>query len=794
MDMKDWKTKLLPKSLRAQLLNPIIFLVIAVSVGIGAIEEIASRTQLKALVDRQGVVALQGINKRLQDTQRDNEIFAQLLAEQSGIAKLVGQNQNVGLAQIFVPLKTRLSIDCIEIFNKESQELLDLGISDGVSHDALISNALSGLTKSDVVVSREGLIVSASAPIKSSQGIVGAIVVSTRLQGETLKSLQDNDTVEFAVFQDSQLISTTTSNLELVSLLKKFNHSSNALNQLNQTLERFNLNATIRPIENGGSILALISTRELVLAAKQRETIKLIGTLGMVLGILLVGILLTRKIAKPLEIMVDATRHIMYGNYNLQMPPSFETRELNDLAKALNYLAQQLQDRISKLTYQAFHDPLTNLPNRKLFEDRLQHALVSANRSNDSIAVLFLDLDNFKLINDSFGHKAGDQLLIAVSKRLETCLRNSDTLARLGGDEFTILLENILSMEYATAIANRIAEQLEAPFSLEGHEIFVTTSIGIATGALAQDRPENFLRNADAAMYEVKKSGKAHHQVFNLNMASQARQQLLLESELRRAIEHEEFKVYYQPIVQLDTGKIVEVEALVRWQHPQRGLVPPLEFISLAEETGLIIPIGQWVLQTACRQLQEWHLQYSSDPPLIMSINLSSKQFQQTQIAEKIAMTLQEHNLEPWCIKIEITESLLLKNTASNIDIMQRLKDLGVHLAIDDFGTGFSALNYLKQFPIDTLKIDRAFTSGLGEDVEDTAIVHAIIAFAKALNLSITAEGIETADQLALLQELKCDRGQGYYFSKPLTSEALSQQLALSRGNRPPTRSLKLSD
>lgn len=781
--MKDLKTKLLPKSLRAQLLNPIVFLVVMVSVGMGAIEEIASRTQLKILVERQGATALLGINKRLQYKRRENENFAQLLVEQNGIAKLVGQNQKVGLAQIFVPLKTRLNIDCIEIYTKESQELLDLGLSDGVSHDVLISNTLSGLTKSDVVVSREGLTVFASAPIKSSQGIVGVIVVGTRLHGEDLKSLQDNDTAELAVFQDNQLINTTTSNLELVNLLKNFKHSSNELNQLNQTLERFNLYATVQPIENGGSLLALISTRELFLAAKQREAIKLIGTLGMVLGILLVGILLTRKIAKPLEIMVDATRHIMYGNYNLQMPPSFATRELNDLAQAINYLSQQLQEQISKLTYLAFHDPLTNLPNRKLFEDRLQHALVSTNRSNDSIAVLFLDLDNFKLINDSFGHQAGDQLLIAVSKRLETCLRNGDTLARLGGDEFTILLENILRMEDAIAIANRIAEQLVVPFSLEGHEIFVTTSIGIAIGALTQDHPEDFLRNADAAMYEVKKSGKAHHQVFNLNMASQARQKLILEAELRRAIEHEEFRVYYQPVVQLDTGKIVEVEALVRWQHPERGLVPPLDFISLAEETGLIIPIGQWVFQTACQQLQEWHLKYPSDPPLIMGVNLSSKQFQQAQIVEGIALTLQKHKLEPCWIKIEITESLLLKNTATNIDIMQRLKDLGVHLAIDDFGTGFSALNYLKQFPIDTLKIDRAFTNGLGEDVQDTAIVHAIIAFAKALKLSITAEGIETAEQLALLQELKCDRGQGYYFAKPLTSEALSQLFASSEAN-----------
>lgn len=468
------------------------------------------------------------------------------------------------------------------------------------------------------------------------------------------------------------------------------------------------------------------------------------------------------------------------GNYN-KLVASSNIQELQDLGKAIDYLAKQLQVQISKLTYQAFHDSLTNLPNRPLFEDRLQRALARAQRNQNTIAVLFLDLDGFKLIDDSFGHKVGDRLLVMVSERLDSCLRDEDTLARLGGDEFTILLENIQDIEDATSVANRIAKQLELPFSLEEHEIFISASIGIAISTGDRDRPEEFLRDADVAMYAAKKSGKANHQVCNLNMASQARQQLLLETELRRAIERQEFRVYYQPVIHLDTGKIVELEALVRWQHPLRGLVPPLEFIPLAEETGLIIPLGQWILEEACKQLRAWHLQYPTDPPLVVGVNLSTKQLEQSQLEDKIATILREQNLEPGSLKLEITESAILGDTKANLNVLRKLNDLGVQLAIDDFGTGFSALNYLKQFPVDTLKIDRSFVNGLGSNPEDTAIVHVIIAFAKALNLGITAEGIETANQLAILCELKCDRCQGYYFSKPLPGDEIGQILASSK-------------
>jgi len=359
-------------------------------------------------------------------------------------------------------------------------------------------------------------------------------------------------------------------------------------------------------------------------------------------------------------------------------------------------------------------------------------------------------------------------------------LRSGDTLARLSGDEFTILLENVTNVSNVVVIAERIAEQLQSSFYIEQQEVFITASIGIACNTSGKERPEDFLRNADAAMYEVKNKGKAHYKVFDLNTKSYAQKHIRLEAELRRAIEHEEFLVYYQPVIQLETGKICEVEALVRWQHPQRGLVSPADFIPIAEETGLIVAIGQWVLQTACKQAQMWQLKYPNQPPLILNVNLSPKQFQQPKIAEKIIQTLNETGLNPYCLKLEITESMVMENEETTIAMLRKLKELGIQLAIDDFGVGFSALNYLKQFPIDTLKIDRAFINGLGQSVTDTAIVHAIIAFAKALNLSITAEGIETVEQITQLRALKCDRAQGYYFAKPLTIEVFNSFLELS--------------
>lgn len=421
-----------------------------------------------------------------------------------------------------------------------------------------------------------------------------------------------------------------------------------------------------------------------------------------------------------------------------------------------------------QLEHQAFHDSLTGLPNRALFMDRLEHALARAERREDSVAVLFLDLDNFKVINDSLGHEAGDQLLMEVSERLLYCLRPEDTVARLGGDEFTILVEDISEARGAIQIADRITEVLQLPFKIKDREVFVTTSLGIAISASGENLADDLLRDADTAMYQAKNKGKARYKVFDAAMNARAIQRLELENDLRRALSRKEFRVYYQPKVELASGRITAFEALVRWEHPERGLVLPNEFIPLAEETGLIIPLGRWVLEESCRQARKWQEQYPEYRSLIMCVNISERQLQHHKLSQEVAQILNETGLDPASLDLEITENVLMGDVHANIPVFQELKSLGVKLAIDDFGTGYSSLAHLKRFPVDYLKIDRSFVSGLGKDPKDAAIVTAIVTLAHTLGLGVVAEGIETAEQLKFLREIRCDLGQGYYFATPL--------------------------
>src|SRR5215213_4419064 len=441
---------------------------------------------------------------------------------------------------------------------------------------------------------------------------------------------------------------------------------------------------------------------------------------------------------------------------------------------------------VEQLSYQAFHDPLTGLPNRVLFMDRLEHALTRANRRGNKVAVLFTDLDNFKVINDSLGHKAGDQLLIAVAERLKNCLRPEDTAARLGGDEFTILVEDIASVGEAVQIAERIADILRPPFTLEEQEVFATVSIGIALNSTAQEQPADLLRHADLAMYRAKHRGKARYEVFEPSMDAKAVERLILETGLRRALVREQLRIHYQPIVALDNDKIAGVKALVRWEHPKRGLLLPESFLSVAEETGLIVRIGQWVLREAGKQARIWQERYPSMPPLTISVNLSTREFFHPKL---VAEVLGESEIDPASLQLEITEGAMRSNGTSSADrTLRNLKRMGVQVAIDDFGLGYSSLSYLKRFPVDFLKIDRSFIAGLGREPngasKDTEIVKAMIELTHALGLRVIAEGVETSEQLAQLRNMKCDFAQGNYFSEPLPSEALAVILTEQRTDR----------
>ena len=430
------------------------------------------------------------------------------------------------------------------------------------------------------------------------------------------------------------------------------------------------------------------------------------------------------------------------------------------------------------LRYQALHDPLTGLPNRLLFMDRLEHALSLASRQTRLIMVLFVDLDDFKVVNDSLGHEAGDTLLVAVAKRLEACLRPEDTVARFGGDEFAVLLEDITVTSDAYRAAERIVEGLRKPFVIEGREISISPSIGIVSATSSHDRPKDLLRKADIAMYVAKGKGKARYEVFDSTMNVRALERLELENDLRRAIERGELRVHYQPKVLVGTGKIVGTEALVRWEHPERGLLPPVAFIPIAEETDLIVPLGRWVLTEACRQTREWQELYPSDSPWVVCVNLSGRQLRHPELVKDVGRALQETGLEPENLDLEITESVLIEDQLSNLTTLRELKRLGVKLIIDDFGTDYSSLSYLKRLPADFLKIDRSFIGGLGEDPKDEGIVSAVIDLARVLGLEEIAEGVETTEQAAYLRELGCRFAQGYLFSKPLPAEEIGALLA----------------
>jgi PAS domain S-box-containing protein len=454
------------------------------------------------------------------------------------------------------------------------------------------------------------------------------------------------------------------------------------------------------------------------------------------------------------------------------------------------------------LAHNAFHDGLTNLPNRALFLDRLQHALTLSKRHpNYKFAVLLIDVDEFKIVNDSLGHSAGDELLIQIAQRLRESVRRVDTvsrprvaevsgklasdgnLARLGGDEFTILLDDIRDPIEAVRVAERIQADLATPFVINQEEIVISASIGIASSTSPHTQAEDLVRDADIAMYRAKRAGKARCEVSDTAMHANAVKRLRLETDLRKALDHGEFRVYYQPIVSLQTGKIAGFEALTRWQRPE-GVVPPMEFIGVAEETGLIVPMNRKLLREACERLRSWQAEFPSDPPLAMSVNVTSREFALPDLAGEIGKCLDQTGIDPSCLQLEIIETIAMGDAEKSGHVLAQLKALGVRLSIDDFGTGYSSLSRLRRIPVDTLKIDRAFISNMDRDPENCAIVRAIIILAHNLGLKVVAEGAETEEHVNLLKQFDCEMAQGYFFSRPADDQTMSKLLASNHSAR----------
>jgi diguanylate cyclase (GGDEF)-like protein len=444
----------------------------------------------------------------------------------------------------------------------------------------------------------------------------------------------------------------------------------------------------------------------------------------------------------------------------------------------LRHALSEREMRERQLRHDSLHDALTGLPNRSLFMKRLSDASMRARRDGDGLfAVLFLDLDDFKIVNDSMGHHVGDEVLVIVARRLEECVRGGDIVARLGGDEFAILLERVIDARDTALVAERVQEALREPMTIGGYEWVSTASIGVVLSSSANERPEYLLRSADMAMYRAKHQGRAHFEMFDRAMHAEALTRLQMENDLRHAVERQEFTLHYQPIVALDTGRVHAVEALMRWQHAERGIIPPNEFIPVAEDTGLIVPMGRWALREACAQVRSLEARNPDIAGLRLSVNLSVREFAQLDLVRAVAAILQDTGLPPQQLQLEITESAIIGQQHPALQTIAELRQLGVRIHLDDFGTGYSSLSYLHRLPLDAIKIDRAFTSAMEAEERPRHVIQAILALVGAIGLDVIAEGVASSEQLAMLRRMGCPYGQGFLFSRPVPADALEELL-----------------
>ena len=756
--------------LRSGLVLPAVLIVPLFLAVTGVLWEGVAHREADALVAKRQDTALTGLSAQLSERRQANETIAFLLSKREGIGDFIESRNTLRLLQTFVVMQAALGVDYIDVHASNGERLVHIsGSGTDRLNGELVAGAIFGHNGSSIVSDAGGLIVAAAASVSGSSHTAGALVVGSLVPARML--VNSMSTVDVALFQNGQLVDSSVARDDLLPHLTAPISSADDVDGLNAALAPLHFRAAGLQLSPGNVVMALVRVNDLDRASQQRAAVVIGGTAALMLALILMAVIQARAIARPLEKLVVVAGALVRGEYR-RMEPS-QNYEVDSLGRAVNELADQLDRKLAEVTHQATHDPLSSLPNRKLFLECLREALHES--SGVGVAVLFLDLDSFKVVNDSLGHASGDQLIVAVARRITDCLREEPallaTVARMGGDEFTILLPRAADDLSARRVADRLAHSLSQPFYLDEHELVVTTSIGIARSAPGLSSAEAMLRAADVAMYRAKASGRGTYVVYESAMGRHAADRLDRETELRQAIEAGALCVYYQPVVELSSGRVHELEALVRWNHPQRGVVSPAEFIPLAEETGLIVPVGRHVLTEACRQLRALQLRYPSDEALRLNVNLSARQLLQPDLVQTVRKLLHENDIAPERLTLEITESCLMQD--SDARQLQALSGVGIKLAVDDFGTGNSSLAYLSRLPINTLKIDRSFVARLGQEPESTAVVETIIAMSNALRLSVTAEGIENAQQAAHLQALGCRRGQGFFYARAAPIEEL---------------------
>jgi len=747
--------------LRTRLLLPFILVALAATLGLGVVGDASSRSLATTLVRQRGETVLSGVGDRLRERQQAKVVFAQLLAGNEQLALAVSQGDTVRLAQLLVAERSRLGLSNIDVYDNAGVRLLSLGPASQVGTE-LVGKALAGLNPSASGTTTSGLVVAAAAPVKGPQGIVGAVVVSRTLGGTALSEVSGREGLELAVFKGGELTANTTG-----IRLKSESHTRLLAGSRVKVDDR-SFQPVVRPLAGDDKLVALVPVDDLLNASGLRRLHLALG-ISLLMGALgFVGLHLARRIAKPLEKLSSLAERIAGGDYSQRVEDS-GIRELDRLGSSVNNLADEVRARVEDLVHDALHDALTTLPNRTLLADRAGHAL--RRRDDGLVSMLFVDLDDFKNVNDSLGHAVGDELLVSVAARLRSCARDGDTTARLGGDEFGILLDRVNNPDAAALVAQRVLRAMEPPFQLDGREVRVTASVGVSFNEPGSGDVDVLLRSADVAMYLAKERGKARFEIFESAMYDQIIERLELKGDLQRALDQEEFVLHYQPIVELAGGRVSGAEALVRWEHPTRGLVPPLTFIPLAEETGLIVPIGLWVLNHACHWARRWQEEHQ-DGEFTVSVNLSVRQLESPDLVDDVVSALRDSGLDPRHLTLEVTESVFLHDVEVMIPRLKAVRDLGVQLAIDDFGTGYSSLQYLQRFPVDIIKIDKSFVDAMSQTEAHPLLLTSILNMAKSLHVRSVAEGIETPEQLKGLTELACDFGQGYHFTRPLPQEA----------------------